>query len=402
MKLLIIYPSDPLGLKIGGGETFLKGFIKYCPQDIHIEYVGVTSNPTKYSLKTWTNIQLGGKEFKFFPIFTERNENKKTLIPLTLRFTAALKTIKFNYSNKIIFFNRIEPAILFRNTPCPRIVIIHSDIEKQIKGEGSEVLWSRIPWLYFMLEKRIFGFMDCIYTVSQTSADYYRKHYSRHGGKIVFLPTWVDRETFQPSHGPKITLRKALGYSEKDSKGKWILFVGRLQETKNPIRLIDSFAEHNKDYPDSCLIIIGDGNMYSKIKKYIQLKKIEKNTIIAGQMDQHKLAKYYQSSDVLLLTSNYEGMPMCILEALGCGLPVVTTDVGEVRRVVRNGFSGEVVPSFKPEDIAKALELVFERPDIYSRDNCLKAVEDYSPIAVLTPVYEKIRALGLRNKQKKE
>ena len=48
----IIYPSDPLGQKIGGAETFLKGFIKYAPADIAIELIGIASAASNYLLKT--------------------------------------------------------------------------------------------------------------------------------------------------------------------------------------------------------------------------------------------------------------------------------------------------------------------------------------------------------------
>ncbi len=394
LNLCIIYPSDPFGFKVGGAETFIKGFIKYCPRDIQIEYVGITSNPANYPLKIWTNVQLGDKAFKFFPVFTERNENKKALIPLALRFTAALKTIKFDYSHKILFFNRIEPAILFKNVSSPMLLVVHSDIERQIKHKGSEVFWCWIPWLYFRLERYVFGFMDQIYTVSQSSVVFYQKKYPYLNDRISFLPTWVDNTVFKPVVLPKVVIRKELGYADEDRQGKWFLFVGRLQEAKAPLRLIDTFRFCAQDDPNARLIMIGEGNLQRKVEEYMNRLGLYRQVIFLKGMPQEELVKFYQAADVLLLTSNYEGMPMCVLEALGCGLPVVTTDVGEVRRVVKNGFSGEVVTSFEPTAIVRALEIVLSRPDVYLPENCLEAVKDYNPGQVFKPVYEKIRELS--------
>lgn len=98
----------------------------------------------------------------------------------------------------------------------------------------------------------------------------------------------------------------------------------------------------------------------------------------------------------MLLTSNFEGMPICILEALGCGLPVVSTDVGEVKRLIKNGFSGEVVESFAPKDIARGLEKVLNYPDVYIRKNCVSCIMEYTPEKVLKPIYKLMRKLKIK------
>ena len=84
---------------------------------------------------------------------------------------------------------------------------------------------------------------------------------------------------------------------------------------------------------------------------------------------------------------------MSVLEALGCGLPVVLTDVGEVKRVVKNNFSGEVVNSFNPTDLAKGLQKVLNNPRIYTIKNCVSCILEYTPQKVLQPVYELYRKL---------
>ena len=77
-------------------------------------------------------------------------------------------------------------------------------------------------------------------------------------------------------------------------------------------------------------------------------------------------------------------------------MPVVTTDVGEVKRVVKNGYSGEVVKSFEPSAIAQALIKVLDNPNVYTPKNCNESVSEFTPQKVLEPVYDNIRKLYIQ------
>ncbi len=394
-KIIIIYPTDPFGTKVSGINTFIKEFIKYAPEDLDIEFIGISSDYQKRPPKKWMKLKLGNKEFNFLPLFFEKDENKKTVIPLALRFTLALKFFQINNSNKILFFNRIEPAILFRKVNSPKIGIIHSDIKKQIVKKKSKILWSRFPWLYFMFESFIVTSFDHIYTVSNNALEFYRTKYAEQEEKFSFLPTAVDIDIFCPIDESKLFIRKEICPVNKylPIENKWILFVSRLQVEKAPIRLIDTFLEYYKNDKTSCLIIIGEGNLRKDIEKYIKKLNIENNVFLLDNMTQEMLVSFYRASDVLLLTSNFEGMPMSVLEALGSGLPVVSTDVGEVKRVVKNKFSGEVLTSFDPTELAKGLQKVLNNPQIYTSENCVSCILEYTPQKVLQPIYELHRKL---------
>lgn len=395
VKLLIIYPTDPLGPKVGGAGTFLKGFIKNAPEDFDVAFIGISSDRKKRSPKKWVKLKLGNREFNFLPLFFEQDENSKTKIPLSLRFTLALKMAQIDASDKVLFFNKIEPAILFRKVRSPKIVVIHNDIRKQIISEQSEVLWSKFPSLYFLFERFVFAFTDHIYTVSNNTLDFYKTRYSEQKDKFSFLPTWADKDIFFPESESKFSIRiNSLSLSKNvPVNDKWILFVGRLQKQKAPFRVIDTFMEYYRKEKAACLIMIGEGNLAKPVESSITELGMENNIFLFGSMSQEALALFYRASDVLLLTSNFEGMPICVLEALSCGLPVVSTNVGEVKRVVKNEFSGEVVESVLPRIISQSIEKVLSNPDIYSKDNCIKAISEYIPQKVLKPVYETVRKL---------
>lgn len=125
----------------GIAENILKAFIKFAPKDFDIAFIGISSNYKKRPLNRWMKLCLGGRKFIFFPLFLEKNENKKTVIPLSLRFTLALKYSNVEIDKKILFFNRIEPALIFKKVETPKIGLIHSDIMNQLtKGKSSNTL----------------------------------------------------------------------------------------------------------------------------------------------------------------------------------------------------------------------------------------------------------------------
>jgi glycosyltransferase involved in cell wall biosynthesis len=394
IKISIIYPADPMGSKVGGAETFIKGFIKYAPEYFDIEYIGITGDP-KCAAGKWAAARLGNKNFRILPLLYEKDENRKTIIPLALRFVLKLKYSKIDFCNRIILFNRIEPAFLFRKTALPKILVVHNDIEKQIMGSGSEVLWSKFPWLYFTFEKSIFKTLNKIYTVSENTMKFYIAKYAGQAGKYSFIPTWVDTDIFHPVEESKISIRDRLRSLNKalPQNAKWVLFAGRLQKQKAPFRLIDSFLEYYKKNKYSCFIMIGEGNLRKETQLYVSTSGIENSVFFMGSLEQKVIADFYRASDVFLLASDYEGMPISVLEALGSGLPVVSTNAGEVKRVVKNNYSGEVVDNLSKEAISGALNKVLNNGNIYSKENCVESISSYTPQKVLYPLYESIKNL---------
>jgi len=397
VKILIIHPTDPFGPRVGGAETLIKDFIKFAPDDFKIEFIGISSNIKTCPVKQWKRLKLGKREFNFLPLFFEKNENKKTIVPLSLRFAVSLKFSRINISDRVLFFNRLEPAISFKKSKEPKIGVVHSDIQEYVATNSSEVTWSNFPWLYHLFERLIIPSLNHIYSTSRNRLRIYQSLYPKVQEKLSFLPVWANRDIFYPIDEPKISIRKKLTALNRSIPfdGKWLIFVGRLQKVKAPKRLINSFIQYRRKLKNSNahLIIAGEGNLRDAVERYAINLGIKNIVHLLGSIEQNLLARFYRASDVLLVTSNFETGPMSVLEALACGIPVVTTNVGEVRRVVKSGFSGEIVESFSPEIIAQTIEKVLANPTMYTKENCIKSVSGYTPREVLKYVYELIRKL---------
>ncbi|CAG0943594.1 Alpha-maltose-1-phosphate synthase [Candidatus Brocadiaceae bacterium] len=119
-------------------------------------------------------------------------------------------------------------------------------------------------------------------------------------------------------------------------KSRKVVWVGRMSEEKQPLEVI----KLAKKMPNYYFIIVGDGDMYSQVAG--EAENIE-NVILLGQLENNVSRKIIASSDILIMTSRYEGVPIVILEAMALSKPVVATDVGAINEMVQTNINGYLV-----------------------------------------------------------
>ena len=107
-----------------------------------------------------------------------------------------------------------------------------------------------------------------------------------------------------------------------------ILYIGRFSEEKNHIGLITAFGKFHANHADSELWLIGDGKLRPDVEAYVREQGLEQAVKFLGL--QSNVYGYMHEADVFALASNYEGMPMTLIEAMGTGLSVVATRVGGI------------------------------------------------------------------------
>jgi glycosyltransferase involved in cell wall biosynthesis len=171
-----------------------------------------------------------------------------------------------------------------------------------------------------------------------------RETYQLPPEKIDYLPNPVDEEAFQPR--PKAEIQKRLGLS---SDHRYVLFIGRLlNHIKGVDYLIDAFEKVAQQIPDARLLLVGRGPDEEWLQEYAREKGLSSITFV-GWVNKEDLPYYYNVSEMLVLSSNHEGLPLIITEAMSSGIPVVSTDVGGVRDLLVDGETGFLVPC---EDVA--------------------------------------------------
>lgn len=124
--------------------------------------------------------------------------------------------------------------------------------------------------------------------------------------------------------------------------GKCILSVGSFKEQKNFKLLIDTFNALNSDI-EATLIILGDGELRLDLEKQIEDLGIQDRVFLPGFTEDP--SPLFLSADVFVLSSNWEGLPTVLIEALDCGLPVVSTDTPTgPSEILEGGLWGILVP----------------------------------------------------------
>ena len=126
---------------------------------------------------------------------------------------------------------------------------------------------------------------------------------------------------------------------------KLILFLGFICERKGCFDIPAIVDQVCSKIPDARFILGGSGEI-EKVKQKLSAK-YKDNVEFPGWIRDEQKRQYLREADIFLLPSYNEGMPMAILDAMGCGLPIVSTDVGGIPKIVRQGINGYL---YKPGD----------------------------------------------------
>jgi len=129
--------------------------------------------------------------------------------------------------------------------------------------------------------------------------------------------------------------------------------VTRLREEKGNKYLLESVPEVLKIFPKTVFLIVGDGPLREELKNICKKLNIEKNVIFYGFSDD--VQKSYSLFDIKVIPSITEGSPSALLEAMAMGKAIVSTDVGGLNEILKNGTKGLLVPSKNSTQIAQKI-----------------------------------------------
>ena len=142
--------------------------------------------------------------------------------------------------------------------------------------------------------------------------------------------------------------RKALDTNTYDFD---VIYVGRLTYPKDPERLIRVCARMKQKKQDVIFGIVGTGELEDAVKELAKKLDVEENVRFLGY--QTNPMKMVADSKAMVLTSRWEGIPMCALEAMALGVPVISTPVGDMGDLIDNGVNGYLCA--EDEEIAESL-----------------------------------------------
>ena len=160
--------------------------------------------------------------------------------------------------------------------------------------------------------------------------------------KTFVVRNGVDTDSFY--YLDKLQSRQKLSLPERSPI---ILSVGSLIHRKGFDRIIKALPDILKRFPQTVLFILGskgpEGDFSKYLQKLVQENRLEKNIIFQGAVQNQDLVHWYNAADVFCLASRGEGSPNVLSEALACGCPSVTTDVGSAAEILTDSAQGVVV-----------------------------------------------------------
>ncbi len=254
------------------------------------------------------------------------------------------------------FFYFLEAGVLTKQIKQRQIVHLHNHIVEasgtvamlaaQMGGftysftlHGQHIFFRPYQWRLDEKIKRAL-FVCCI------------SHYARSQG-MIFAPA----DKWNRMHIIHCGIDPALFDVVSHSKlGKRLLFLGRLVLEKGLPILLESLTVLKQKYPDILLTVVGDGLDREKLEQLTAQLGLSKNVNYVGYKSQAEVRDYFQQTDVFVMPSFAEGIPVVLMEAMASGVPVVATQIAGVSELVKDDVNGYLVPPADAVSLTECIE----------------------------------------------
>lgn len=169
---------------------------------------------------------------------------------------------------------------------------------------------------------------------------------------IQLVHNGIDTVAFRQQNA---NFRRELGIADEVCL---ITFVGRLIYAKGVQDLISAFPDVKKVASDAELLIVGDGAYRSELETLTLKTGYAQNIRFLGERPLTEIVKILNATDIFVNPSYSEGFPTSVLEAAAISKPIVATDVGGTKEIIKNGETGLLIQPYQSEQIAQALSLL--------------------------------------------
>lgn len=191
----------------------------------------------------------------------------------------------------------------------------------------------------------------------------YRKIVECMADKIVFQTAGAQRcysKRVQEKSTVILNPVNTNGFSRHDfsCEKSEIVSVGRLEAQKNQKLLIDAFELIASDFPEYQLTIYGEGSLRKELEDYIKAKGLQERVFLPG--NKNNIQEHIKDASLFVLSSDYEGIPNALIEAMAIGLPCVSTDCspGGARELIKEGVNGLITPCGDARKLSDAMRML--------------------------------------------
>jgi glycosyltransferase involved in cell wall biosynthesis len=205
---------------------------------------------------------------------------------------------------------------------------------------------------FFLLLERLTGRMsDAVITLTASLRDELADTYRvADRAKFRVVPLGLDLQPFADTARASGAFRQAWGLSPEK---RLVGIVGRLVPIKNHALFLEAAVQVRQQVPQAHFVIVGDGELRGEIEAQVDALGLRDAVTFTGW--QRDLAPIYSDLDALVISSDNEGTPVSVIEALSGGCPVVTTAVGGLPDLLDSGALGKLVPPRDADALSSAI-----------------------------------------------
>lgn len=244
--------------------------------------------------------------------------------------------------------------------------------------------WKR--WLLAQVERMTTRLTTKIICVSEHDRELALQFTVAAPQNLVVIHNGIDPVPFLQASGARVQQELKL------KGGPVLTFVGRLAPPKDLLTLLKAFERIR----GGSLILVGDGPLRLQVEQFVRRRSLNDRVALLGARTD--IPEILAASDVFVLPSRWEGLPLTIIEAMMAGLPVIATRVGGVSELVEDGVTGFLVPPRDPVALAKAIQKLFDDEELrlkMSQAGRKKALREFTldrMLAETQRVYEEVLA----------
>ena len=174
-----------------------------------------------------------------------------------------------------------------------------------------------------------------------------------------------------------------------------LLFLGALTHKKGIFDLLNVIAKNKRYFSNNLTLSIGGNGESQKIKNFIEKHQLQNIVTFYGWVEQKTKTELLLKSNIMILPSYYEGLPITLLEGMSFSMPLISTNVGGIPRILINNKNGKVIHPGNEKEIYEAIRFFIENKNLLNQygKKSYEIVQDFFPEKVLQDlinIYEKV------------
>ena len=382
IKVGVIAVCDFESLPVGGEVSLLNRLCSVDNESLGMEYDLIGMSFSDEEVGRWGEKRINGRPYRWLPVSSYRKN-----IPLRVLMARGVKRFVHlleNRSYDVLYIHSPELYLPVAHMGVPVVYHVHGDPYYTVR-------MSRFPLLrmgpfvrYYdrLIESALRGSESVIWAARRSMCEFLDKEVFL---KDVVLPKV---EVIHSCYGEKMRLASG---DVKEKFSYRFVTVGRLAKVKHVDFLIRVFARIAEKHPESVFYICGDGEEREFLEALSDELGCSDEVVFLGALDNESLGRCLNESDIFLFASESEAMSLVVLESLSCGVPVVSTDVGDLSEVVLSEETGMLLPDRDENEFVLAVERLKVCIDNYDVNRkCRKIAEKYSPNEMASSIARKL------------